>query len=254
MKENYKVKQLEKDNVKSFVRIIRESFQSQHLIPSIYRSKGVEHFILNELDNIFSPYLYFVAYNGSQIVGCAEFKIIAGSDTFFLNMIASEKEFKGRGIGKAILNFAINFYAGLGYKNLQLDVYQDNNAALDWYFIMGFKQLDHKFLYEIKTSILNLEETNIYIQNFPQYKISKESYGFNYFDVMFDNESMRIGVIEDDLIFRGDYSDSVKIVAKLLQDKLHFENIYFIGTDNMTNMAELLFMNKILRMELKIQI
>ncbi len=244
MKENYKIKQLEKDNVKTFVRIIRESFQIKHLVPSIYRGKGVEQFILNELDNIFSPYRYFVAYNGSQIVGCAEFKIMAGSDIFFLNMIASEKEFKGRGIGKAILNFAIDFYAGLGYKNLQLDVYQDNNVALDWYSAIGFKRLDYKLLYEIKTSILNFKEKNIYIQNFPQYKVIKENYGFNYFDVMIDNLSMRIGVIEDDLIFRGDYSNSINIVAKQLHDKLN----------KITNREELILMNKILRMELKIQI
>lgn len=254
MKENYKVKQLEKDNVKSFVRIIRESFQSQHLVPSIYRGKGIERFILNELDNAFSPYRYFVAYNSSQIVGCAEFKVISGSDIFFLNQIAAKKEFKGRGIGKAIMNFTINFYAGLGYKNLQLDVYQDNNVALDWYSEMGFKQLDHKLLCEIKTSILNFKEKNIYIQNFPQYKVIKDKYGFNYLDVMIDNELMRIGVIEDDLIFRGEYSDSIKIVAKQLYDKLHFENIFFIGKDKMRNNEELILLNKIIRMELKIQI
>lgn len=254
MKENFKIKQLEKENVKSFVRIIRESFQIKHLVSSIYRGKGVEQFIKNELDNIFSPYRYFVAYNGSQIVGCAEFKIMAGSDIFFLNMIASEKEFKGRGIGKAILNFATDFYACLGYKKLQLDVYQDNNVALDWYSKMGFKRLNYKLLYEIKTRILNYQEKNIYIQNFPKYKVLKKNYGFNYLDVKIDNESMRIGVIENDLIFIGDYSDSIKIVAKQLHDNLNMRSIYFIGADKMMNREELIIMNTILRMELNIQI
>ena len=114
MKENYKIKQLEIDDVKDFVRIIRESFQSHHLVPSIYRGKGVEQFIINEMDNIFSPYKYFVAYHNNQVVGSAEFKVFAGSNTFFLNMIASEKEFKGKGIGKSILNFAADFFVRLG--------------------------------------------------------------------------------------------------------------------------------------------
>lgn len=253
MKENYKIKQLEIDDVKDFVRIIRESFQSHHLVPSIYRGKGVEQFIINEMDNIFSPYKYFVAYHNNQVVGSAEFKVFAGSNTFFLNMIASEKEFKGKGIGKSILNFAVDFFVRLGYENFQLDVYQDNNVALNWYLTLGFKQMEYKSLYKVNTKSYKLEEQRIYIQNYPQYKINKDSYGFNYIDVVSHNESMRIGVIGDDLIFRGEYRDTTKIIAKILHDSLYFKNIYFIGKDNMTNRSELIFMNNIIRMELKLK-
>jgi ribosomal protein S18 acetylase RimI-like enzyme len=249
MREDYKIKLLEKNEVKKFVRIIRESFDSQYLVTSIYRGKGIEHFIEYELDNTYSPYRYLVAYNDNQIVGCAEFKIIADSEIFFLNMIASDKDAKSKGIGKAILNFAIELFTGLGYKKLQLDVFQDNKIALNWYKKIGFKQIDLKSLYEIKKSKLIFEERSFYIQNLPQFKEIKEIFGFNYIDVIIDKKSIRIGVIEDSLILRAEYSDSVIIAARKIYDKLDFSNIYFIGSDNLTIKEELILMNKILRME-----
>ena len=55
MKENYKIRLIDKNDVERFVQIFRESFKTEYLIPSIYRGLGIKNFILNELNNPLSP-------------------------------------------------------------------------------------------------------------------------------------------------------------------------------------------------------
>lgn len=252
MKENYKIKLIQQENISSFVKIIRESFKSEYLIPSIYRGEGIEKYIQCELNNNFSPNRYFAAYNDYQILGCAEFKIISGSDIFFLNMIASNKKFMSAGIGKAIMNHAFDFFVNMGFKSIHLDVYNDNKIALQWYSQLGFRKIFTNYLYTVNPSILNSEQYNIYIHNFAHYKILKEWFGFYYLDVKIDDQSLIVGQIQNDLIFRGNYDDSMKKVIKPLFENLKISNIYYIGNKEFEKNPELKLKNKIIRMELKL--
>ena len=100
MKENYKINLLQQKDVSKATNIVKTSFEKTYLIPSIYRGRGIEHFISNEIENPFSPYRYFVLFEENVIVGFAEYKIFESTSTAFLNIIAVNNECKNRGIGK----------------------------------------------------------------------------------------------------------------------------------------------------------
>ncbi len=252
MREKYKTRLVRKKEIKRFVQIIRESFHSEHLIPSIYRGEGIENFILKEIKNPFSPYRYFVVVdNGKGVVGCAELKIISDAKIIFLNQIASDYNHKGEGIGSFMINHIIVYYSKKGFDKIQLDVYQDNIVALNWYTSLGFSRLHEKSLYKVRFSHLNFGKKNIYIQNYPQYELIKKEFGFSFLKVIIDNETVKVGVIANDLIIREEYNDLTRTTVGYLLKKLHFNNIYFI-IDNIDNNPELLFMNKIFRMEMNL--
>lgn len=250
MKENYKIRLIDKNDVERFVQIFRESFKTEYLIPSIYRGLGIKNFILNELNNPLSPYRYFGLFYNDKLIGCAEYKII-NKDTFFLNLIASDNEFKGKGVGKAIINNTFEYFSKKGYNKVQLDVYEDNEFVLKWYQSLGFVELYKKSIYKLDNFICDETTSPVYILNYPQYKQLSEYYGFNYIDVMIDNKIVRLGVIENDLIIREEYSEYSKFASAYILKKLNFMNIYFIGDCNHKE-PELIFMNNILRMELNL--
>ncbi|MEN6352330.1 MAG: GNAT family N-acetyltransferase [Bacteroidales bacterium] len=250
MKENYKIRLINKDEVERFVQIFRESFKTEYLIPSIYRGLGIENFILNELNNPLSPYRYFGLFYNDKLIGCAEYKII-NKDTVFLNLIASDNEFKGKGVGKAIINKTFEYYSKKGYNKVQLDVYEGNDIALNWYNSLGFIELNKKSIYKLDNALLE-EEYSIYILNFPQYRKIVDTFGFYYIEVAIDDTTIRLGVINNDLIIRGEFNQYSRLASKYILKVMNFNCIYYVG-DCDRDETELTFMNNILRMELNLK-
>ncbi len=252
MKENYFIRKISKNDIERFVQIFRESFKSEYLIPSIYRGVGIEKFIELELINPFSLYYYFGFYYDDTIIGCAEFKII-NNDTFFLNLIASDDQFMGKGIGSALVNYAFKFFTNKGCSKVQLDVYEDNDIALNWYNSLGFIELNKKSIYKLDNALLEEEEEySIYILNFPQYWKLIDTFGFYYIEVAIDDTTIRLGVINNDLIIRGEFNQYSRLASKYILKVMNFNCIYYVG-DCDRDETELTFMNNILRMELNLK-
>ncbi len=249
---NYSIGLLQKSDVRSFIQIIRKSFIPDYLILSIYRARGIENFISSEIDNYFSPYRYFVVSENKRIVGCAEFKIIRDKNSFFLNIIAVDNEFKGRGIGKVLLNYGIAYFLKRGFTKIQLDVYQDNKVALRLYNSLGYKRLHIMSLYKFLLGSSDIEHNNFFLLNFPQYKDLKRRFGFSYLDLMIDENSIRLGVIENDLIFKGEYNLFQVMTAYFLFKKMNFKTLYLICEHDCTGKPDLIFINTIYRMELNV--
>lgn len=248
MKGNYNIRLIENNDVLRFVQIIRESFKKEHFIPSIYRSKGIEKFIESELNNIFSPYRYFGFYYNDGLVGCAEFKIV-NAHTFFLNQIATNNNFKGKGVGSTLLKYALDYFSSRGYKSTLLDVYEDNEIAFSWYSSLGYIELERKYFYKLIPTYSETHKYYLFIQNYPQYKSLTDYFGFNFLDVIINNEIIRIGVIDNDLILRGDYNEFSKYVLNYIGEKLNYNNLFFICNDIIKD-PELKLLNQIIRMEL----
>jgi len=251
MKENYKIRLINKDDVERFVQIFRESFKTEYLILSIYRGLGIENFILNELNNPLSPYRYFGLFYNDKLIGCAEYKII-NKDTFFLNQIASDNEYKGQGVGKAIINKTFEYYSKKGYNKVQLDVHEDNDIALNWYNSLGFIELNKKSIYKLDNALLEEEEYSIYILNFSQYRKLVDTFDFYYIEVAIDDTTIRLGVINNDLIIRGEFNQYSRLASKYILKVMNFNCIYYVG-DCDRDETELTFMNNILRMELNLK-
>ena len=86
MKEVHNIRQIQEEDVDAVVDVVRGAFDNNYLIPSIYRCKGIKDFISNEINNMFSPYRYFVYCVGEEIAGYAEYKIFKSSGVAFLNI------------------------------------------------------------------------------------------------------------------------------------------------------------------------
>ena len=251
MKENYKINLLQPKDVSKVIDIVKASFERTYLIPSIYRGKGIENFISNEIENPFSPYRYFVLFETNVIVGFAEYKIFESTSTAFLNIIAVNNDCKNKGIGKKLFEYTKNYFGERGFESLALDVYESNTVAFNWYKGFGFNQTNSTAFYEIEIERKKQESAKIYIQNYPQYKALQNKYGFYFLDIVVGNESIRLGTIDKDLIIRENYSPSLRLNLPYLLAKFEFEKIYFIGNDSHT---EFRIIDKIIRMELNIKL
>lgn len=251
-KERYRIEELKKEDVETVVNLVRSSFEKKYLIPSIYRGKGIDKFISNEIDNPFSPYKYFVLWDENTIAGYAEYKIFESTSTAFLNIISVSNDYKNKGIGRKIYEYSKNFFIEKGFASIALDVYESNKIALDWYINFGFKQISSNSFYEIKLKDTDQDDSKIFIQNFPQYKELQNSYGFYFLDVVIENENHRLGTIDEDLIVRGNYSSFLEKQLPILSKKFQFKKIYFVGSESQSEGFE--FVDKILRMELNIKL
>jgi hypothetical protein len=67
-------------------------------------------------------------------------------------------------------------------------------------------------------------------------------------DIVVEKESIRLGVIESDLIIKGYYSPTISLSLQNLAANLKLNNIYYIGNIAQSNF---IIIDNIFRMELK---
>lgn len=252
MKEKYNIRPLVEKDLKQVVNLVTSSFKKEYLIPSIYRGKGIVKFISSELQNTFSPYKYFVLCLENEIAGFIEYKIFESSSTAFLNIIAVSNDYKQKGIGRKLFEYTRTFFSESGFNSIQLDVYKSNVIALDWYLSFGFEKKSSNSLYKIELEAKNQKPNKINIQNYPQYKELQKLFGFYFLDLTLENENIRVGTIEKDLIVRGNYTQLLNEQLPNLLQFLNLENLYFIG--NNCELEEAKFIDEIIRMELNIKL
>ena len=157
-----------------------------------------------------------------------------------------------KGIGRKLFEYSRNFFLERGFNSIQLDVYKSNTIALNWYLSLGFEQKSSNSLYKIELEAKNQKPNKINIQNYPQYLELQKIFGFYFLDLTIENEKSRVGTIENDLIVRGIYTQSLREQLSYFLEVLKFENIYFIGSN--CEFKECIFIDKIFRMELKIKL
>lgn len=249
MKENYKIKFLKKEDISTVISLVKLSFQASYLIPSIYRGVGIEKFIANELDNPFSSYKYFVVYNRKEIVGYAEFKIFKEKAMVFLNIIVISNKYKGTGIGSRLLEYSKSYFLSNGYSFMQLDVFKSNFLAINYYNKFGFKNIGIKNFYSINTTNFFSNDV-VKIANYPNYLTLIQIYGFSFLEFFINGISIRVGVIEDDIIIREEsclqFRKNINKVSKVLG----INNIYQITEQN--NLFDAVLQDEIYRLQLEL--
>lgn len=250
MKENYSIRGIEKEHIASLVDLVRSSFESNYIIPSIYRGAGIIKFVEREIENQFSPYRYFVLWDGEVIAGYAEFKIFENTTVGFLNIIAVHNHYKGRGIGHILLGYAKDWLIKEGFTSIQLDVYESNSIALNWYTKFGFERIGVNLFAKIKLGQQIRKTQDIYLQNWPQYKELHDVFGFYFLEFNIGLENTKIGVIGDDLIIRATYSNILKQNIDFISNTFGVKNVYFIGND--VSDLDIEPIDKIIRMKLNL--
>ncbi|MBW8360006.1 MAG: GNAT family N-acetyltransferase [Weeksellaceae bacterium] len=249
MKESYRIEALKPHEVSTVVSIVKNSFEPTYLIPSVYRGDGIAEFITAELQNPYSVYRYFVLYEDEVLAGYAEFKIFQNISTAFLNIIAVSSDHKNKGIGNKLYQYTKNLFESLGFESIALDVYESNTIALNWYNGFGFKKIDTTPFHEVNPKNLTDSKSSIGIQNYPQYRVVQQQYGFYFLDINIDGEPFRLGTIGNDAIVRGEYSDHLSRSLLQIRTRLHLDKIYYIGKGIH---PDYVLIDSINRMELKL--
>lgn len=223
------------EDLTKIVSLVRTSFNDLYLTASIYKCSGIEKFICDEIGNEYSPYKYFVAEINNYIVGFVEFKMFYDSSVAFLNMIAIDNTFKGKGIAHKFFKYTKKIFFDLGFKSVQLDVFSSNTVALNWYLSLGFKQEEAKNFYKYsKTDVPNQQfNQNLVITNYSNFKCLYDHFGFSFLQLTLNKQSLSIGVINNNGILRDTLPESeyyAKIYSVLKQKNIN--NLYYISKDN----------------------
>ncbi len=96
---------------------------------------------------------YFFIYFGKQIAGYIKLNIgnnqteNISKESLEVQRIYIRKAFQRQGLGKQLINFAINYAKESNKKNIWLGVWEQNASAISFYHAMGFKQVgSHHFI------------------------------------------------------------------------------------------------------------
>lgn len=94
-----------------------------------------------EMDEFDKDAKHFIVYLKNKSIGCARIRKI--NNYVKLERIAILKEYRGRGFGKDLTNFLINYCKKIGFNEIQLhsQIYISN-----FYEKLGFKSIGKKFL------------------------------------------------------------------------------------------------------------
>lgn len=253
MKENSQIKKLEGEDVYSALSVVLTSFEPLFLLPSIYNSKGIAKFLESELKNPFSYYDYYIIKNQEEgIVGYCEFKRL--DEGVFLNLIATNKNAKEKGNGNSMLTNSMQHYKRKGFKQILLDVFSKNKIALSWYSRLGFKIGKETFFYKVKNVLLSEVSIlhNLYVLNYPQHIALTSAFGFSMIDVNLDEKHFRFGVINNNLFYRGAFTEDTINIMTSLKCQLNLNDTFIIA-EQMINEEGVELLDTIYRMNLNLQ-
>lgn len=128
-------------------------------IESVIRNVFIEHgidrpgtaFFDPSLKDMFATYTgirrkYFVAKEEGKVIGGAGIYPTEGlpDDTCELVKMYLLKEYRGRGIGKALIEKCMHAANDFGYKNIYLETTPELNAAIKMYEKSGFQSIEKR--------------------------------------------------------------------------------------------------------------
>lgn len=127
----------------------------------IYYDSNFENYLNSLFDS--ENHFFYVLYINDRIEGFVHIRYI--DDFLFLNNIAVNNEFKGRGLGSKLMKYALKDISKR-YVNetvFKLDVFRSNNIAVKWYKKLGFEEESEKkwfkFLSKSPSTISVLEKS-----------------------------------------------------------------------------------------------
>lgn len=127
--------------------LLRQVLEVHHNArPDIFKG-GTKKYTSDELDAIIADDSrpIFVAEDGEIVYGYAfcvfvcheENNILTDIKTLYIDDLCVDEAARGKGIGRELYNFAVNFAKESGCYNLTLNVWADNVSALGFYEALG---------------------------------------------------------------------------------------------------------------------
>lgn len=137
---------VEKDasRILSLLELILQLHKS--LYPKRFENISSKYNLDDVIDLIFSRRIWVYEYDGmvvGYIIGWAE------GDVYFVDDLMVDPEYRRRGIGGMLLDYISDMAIRLGCNEIQLDVWLENESAVEFYVDGGFEVLKYRMFKKI---------------------------------------------------------------------------------------------------------
>ncbi|MCX7738084.1 MAG: ribosomal protein S18-alanine N-acetyltransferase [Hydrogenothermaceae bacterium] len=101
------------------------------LLSSLFKKRYTSEYLRSNLSN------RYILLEGNTVVGFLEFLTVLDSGEIL--MIAVDRKYQGMGLGKMLIEFALRMMKDKGVKEVYLDVFVENDKAVNFYRNYGFE-------------------------------------------------------------------------------------------------------------------
>ncbi|MBU7004628.1 MAG: GNAT family N-acetyltransferase [Theionarchaea archaeon] len=141
------IRQVTADDVEVLSLLIRKGFEDVAAKFGLNAENCPKHpsnytmdWVLTDLER---GVLYFIEEDDGEPVGCVGLED-AGEGIFYLERIAVLPEYRGRGLGRALLNHAVSQARKLGCRRVEIGIISDDVSLMEWYSRAGFEVTGRK--------------------------------------------------------------------------------------------------------------
>lgn len=203
MLKRFRIAPISANDIKQVVSLLRVRFPLDLLEYTIYDCGGYELYVADCLcaPPSLSPSLFIGAYLEQRLCGYAEWRF--SHQAVFLNNIFVAEDVAGCGLGAALFATGSSIAVNLGVSKMELDVFEDNNIAQDWYTRLGFRPTSRKLWGLVDIGSCSTDSTSssgpVYVRDFPQALASYNRFGFCQFRLADGFRDYLVGMIGNHL-------------------------------------------------------
>lgn len=163
------------EDAPAIVELFQSTFPPERLDLLIYGCAGVVSYVTKYITApaATAELRYTVVEEGGRVVGCAELR---SGKPVILNYIAVSPDVAGKGIGARLLRSALGEFPRA--RTVQLDVWEDNERALQWYLHLGFESVGATDWWEMPPPQRRGSEVGV-ISGWAHAAASQTCYGFS---------------------------------------------------------------------------
>ncbi len=191
---NLSVQRASLEDANAIVELLREGIGDKLINYTIAGTVGMVSFVSTQLaDDYLGPNIFFVCKSADQIKGFAEVRIY--QNELFLNHIYVSEQFRGNGLGRALLHSCLDFARVHQLKSMGLDVFTHNEQAKKWYEFLGFKIIDEYAWLEVEIPCQLNQAGNYIILNQPFANAVYDKFGFASVEIETNEMTYSVGLL-----------------------------------------------------------
>lgn len=101
---------------------------------------------------------FWVYKQCKDILGCVSIAETKEEDVFMIELLSVLPEYRHKGIGKELLNFACNEIYLLGGKKVHIGIIEENTILKKWYEMFGFAEIEIKKVSTLPFTVCVMEK------------------------------------------------------------------------------------------------
>ena len=173
------------------VAIVRGAFPPRVLEAFIYGCEGTAKFVAEQIgvQDQGGDVYYTVATSDGRVVGCTATRPLP--DRLFLDYIGVGADYRGRGLGRALLGAALCAGDTGEARDLVLDVFDFNTAAQQWYQRLGFQTGESTSWWQ--ATLADAPPAPVRLIGYAQAQACQREYGFSQFGIVAAGQHYDVG-------------------------------------------------------------